>query len=46
MYCRLYLDGRIQLDDLQTATISLGELNTAMDGMDSSVAVRSVIAFS
>jgi S-(hydroxymethyl)glutathione dehydrogenase/alcohol dehydrogenase len=46
LYCRLYLDGRIRLDDLQTATISLSELNAAMDDLDSSTAARSIIAFS
>jgi S-(hydroxymethyl)glutathione dehydrogenase/alcohol dehydrogenase len=45
LYCQLYLDGRLRLDDLLSAEIGLAEINGAMDAFDAAAGVRSVIAF-
>ncbi len=45
LFCRLYLDGRIRLDDLLSARISLDDVNAAMDALDDPVGARSVITF-
>ena len=45
LYCRLYLDGRIRLDDLLSAHIALADVNGAMEELDAGLAARSVITF-
>jgi S-(hydroxymethyl)glutathione dehydrogenase/alcohol dehydrogenase len=43
LYCRLYLDGRIKLDELVTNRISLEDVNGALAGLDDFSGARSVI---
>jgi S-(hydroxymethyl)glutathione dehydrogenase / alcohol dehydrogenase len=45
LYCRLYLDGRLMLDELVSDTIALPDVNAALTALDGSDAARSVIAF-
>jgi S-(hydroxymethyl)glutathione dehydrogenase/alcohol dehydrogenase len=45
LYCRLYLDGRIKLDELLSTRIDLGEVNQALDALDDFSGARSVIGF-
>jgi S-(hydroxymethyl)glutathione dehydrogenase/alcohol dehydrogenase len=45
LYCRLYLDGRLMLDELVSETIALPDVNAALAALDGSDAARSVIAF-
>jgi S-(hydroxymethyl)glutathione dehydrogenase/alcohol dehydrogenase len=45
LYCRLYLDGRLMLDELVSDTITLPDVNAALTALDGSDAARSVIVF-
>ena len=45
LYCRLYLDGRLMLDELISDTITLPDVNAALTALDGSGAARSVIVF-
>jgi S-(hydroxymethyl)glutathione dehydrogenase/alcohol dehydrogenase len=45
LYCRLYLDGRLMLDELVSDTIALPDVNAALAALDGSDAARSVIVF-
>jgi S-(hydroxymethyl)glutathione dehydrogenase/alcohol dehydrogenase len=45
LYCRLYLDGRLMLDELISDTITLPDVNAALTALDGSDAARSVIVF-
>jgi S-(hydroxymethyl)glutathione dehydrogenase/alcohol dehydrogenase len=45
LYCRLYLDGRLMLDELVSDTIRLPDVNAALTALDGSDAARSVIVF-
>lgn len=45
LYCRLYLAGRIKLDELVSSYIELGEIDGALAGMDASSDARAVIRF-
>jgi S-(hydroxymethyl)glutathione dehydrogenase / alcohol dehydrogenase len=44
-YARLYLDGRLLLDELVSDTIALPGVNAALAALDGSDAARSVILF-
>jgi Zn-dependent alcohol dehydrogenase len=41
-----YMDGKINIDDLITHTMPLGEINRAFDLMHSGESIRSVVLFS
>lgn len=45
LYCRLYLDGRIKLDELLTKQIALEDVNDALATLDDFAGARSVIGF-
>jgi S-(hydroxymethyl)glutathione dehydrogenase/alcohol dehydrogenase len=45
LYSRLYLDGRLMLDELVSDTIALPDVNAALTALDGSDAARSVIVF-
>jgi S-(hydroxymethyl)glutathione dehydrogenase / alcohol dehydrogenase len=45
LYCRLYLDGRLLLDELVSETIGLLDVNSALTALDGSDSARSVIMF-
>ncbi|WP_307835302.1 Zn-dependent alcohol dehydrogenase [Streptomyces adelaidensis] len=45
LYCRLYLDGRIMLDELVSETIDLADINQGLEKLDGSDGIRSLIAF-
>ncbi|TDD90642.1 Zn-dependent alcohol dehydrogenase [Saccharopolyspora karakumensis] len=45
-YCRLYLQGRLLLDELISETIGLDEVNRGLEALDGSDGARSVIRFS
>jgi S-(hydroxymethyl)glutathione dehydrogenase/alcohol dehydrogenase len=45
LYCRLYLDGRLMLDELVSDIITLPDVNAALTALDGSDAARSVIVF-
>ena len=45
-YADLYLQGRLMLDELVSARISLEEVNTAFERMQAGEVARSVITFS
>ena len=40
-----YMSGRIKIDELITARLSLDQINTAFDNMNSGDAIRSVVLF-
>jgi S-(hydroxymethyl)glutathione dehydrogenase/alcohol dehydrogenase len=44
-YAEMYLSGRLELDALQGRTIGLDELPTALGGIDSSLAARTIVQF-
>ncbi|MBB3664696.1 S-(hydroxymethyl)glutathione dehydrogenase/alcohol dehydrogenase [Prauserella sediminis] len=44
-YCRLYLEGRLLLDELISETIGLDDVNRGLDALDGSDGARSVIGF-
>ena len=44
-YVQMYLDGRLNLDDMVTRRIALDGLNTAFEDMRSGTAVRSLVVF-
>lgn len=43
---RLYLDGRLNLDDMLTARMPLSQINSGFAGMDRGEGIRSIIDFS
>lgn len=45
LYCRLYLDGRLKLDELLSETISLDEVPRALADLDNPTGARSVVTF-
>jgi S-(hydroxymethyl)glutathione dehydrogenase/alcohol dehydrogenase len=45
-YCRLYLSGRLLLDEMLSARIGLDDVNRALDTLDDFDGARSVIEFS
>jgi S-(hydroxymethyl)glutathione dehydrogenase/alcohol dehydrogenase len=45
LYCRLYLDGRIRLDELVSEYIRLDDVNATLAGMDTSSGARAIIRF-
>jgi len=45
LYCRLYLDGRLDLDALLSATMPLSDVNNALDMLDNPVGARTVLTF-
>jgi S-(hydroxymethyl)glutathione dehydrogenase/alcohol dehydrogenase len=46
LYARLYLDGRIMLDELISAEIRLEDVNDALSGMETSTGARELVRFS
>jgi S-(hydroxymethyl)glutathione dehydrogenase/alcohol dehydrogenase len=45
LYCRMYLDGRLKLDELVAEHIGLAEINRAMEELDAGAHLRSVVMF-
>jgi S-(hydroxymethyl)glutathione dehydrogenase/alcohol dehydrogenase len=45
LFSRLYLDGRVMLDELISRTLPLDEVNDALQSMDETPGARSVITF-
>ena len=45
LYARLYLDGRIKLDELATRVITLEDVDRALDGLDDYEGARSIVRF-
>jgi S-(hydroxymethyl)glutathione dehydrogenase/alcohol dehydrogenase len=45
LYCRLYLDGRLDLDALLTETIPLAGVNDALAALDKPIGARTIITF-
>jgi S-(hydroxymethyl)glutathione dehydrogenase / alcohol dehydrogenase len=45
LLARLYLDGRLKLDELITRRIKLGEINDGFAALKNGLAIRSVITF-
>lgn len=45
LYCQLYLDGRLMLDELVSETIELADINQGMEKLDGSNGIRSIIRF-
>lgn len=45
LYCRLYLDGRLQLDELLSATVPLTSVNAALADLDNPSGARTVLTF-
>ena len=45
LYCRLYLDGRLMLDELVSETISLSEVNAGLEALDGDGGARTVVVF-
>ncbi len=45
LYCQLYLEGRIKLDELLSRRIGLDEVNEALESLDDFAGARSVISF-
>ena len=45
LYCRMYLDGRLMLDELIAEHISLSEINRAMQDLDVGAHLRAVVMF-
>jgi S-(hydroxymethyl)glutathione dehydrogenase/alcohol dehydrogenase len=45
LYARMYLSGRLDLDALQGATVSIDGLAAALDGIDGATAARTVVTF-
>jgi S-(hydroxymethyl)glutathione dehydrogenase / alcohol dehydrogenase len=45
LYCRLYLDGRLKLDELVSKLIPLEEVNEALEALDGSSGLRRIITF-
>ncbi|MBK1787325.1 Zn-dependent alcohol dehydrogenase [Prauserella cavernicola] len=45
LYARLYLEGRIMLDELLSHRVGLAEAGDALAGMDTSTAARTVVVF-
>lgn len=45
LYCQMYLDGRLLLDELVTELIDLEGVNDAMDALDLSQGLRRIIMF-
>lgn len=45
LYAEMYLSGRLDLDALQGATVSLDGLADALDGIDGATAARTIVSF-
>lgn len=45
LYCRLYLDGRLKLDELLSARVPLTEVNRALADLDNPLGARTVLTF-
>ena len=45
LYCQLYLDGRLRLDELLSATVGLDKVNEALDNLDHPLGARTVLTF-
>lgn len=45
LYCRMYLDGRLMLDELLSDTAPLDKVNEALDGLDNPTGARTVLTF-
>ncbi|WSQ06801.1 hypothetical protein OG604_03080 [Streptomyces sp. NBC_01231] len=45
LYCGLYLDGRLMLDEPVSETIELSDINRGLEKLDGSDGIRSVIVF-
>jgi S-(hydroxymethyl)glutathione dehydrogenase/alcohol dehydrogenase len=45
LYCRMYLDGRLKLDELIAEHIELSEINRAMQELDAGAHLRAVVMF-
>ncbi|MEY9212210.1 Zn-dependent alcohol dehydrogenase [Thermobifida halotolerans] len=43
LYCRLYLDGRLKLDELLSARVPLTEVNSALADLDNPLGARTVL---
>ena len=43
--CDAYMDGRINIDDLITHTMPLGDINNAFDLMHVGESIRSVVVY-
>ena len=44
-YCELYLTGRLKLDELVSGTISLDDVNSGLDALESADGARTVVTF-
>jgi S-(hydroxymethyl)glutathione dehydrogenase/alcohol dehydrogenase len=45
LYCQMYLDGRLMLDELLSDTVPLARVNEALDGLANPVGARTVLTF-
>jgi len=45
LYCRLYLDGRLMLDELLSETVPLEKVNDALAALDNPLGARTVLTF-
>ena len=45
LYCRMYLDGRLMLDELLSDTVPLDQVNVALDRLDNPTGARTLLTF-
>ncbi|GAA1541235.1 Zn-dependent alcohol dehydrogenase [Nocardioides humi] len=45
LYCRMYLDGRLDLDTLLSETVAMSEVNRALEQLDNPVGARTLLTF-